>query len=296
MRVLTRGDMDGLASLVFLTMVEDIREIFFAHPKDMQDALIEVNDNDIIVNLPYVEGCGIWFDHHISEEGRNEDIKEYKGAFKVSPSTARVIYDHYNKPEFDQFMEMLEAADKVDSGQLSMKDVTAPEGWVLLAFTLDPRTGFGPEFQKYFRWLVEYVKELPVDMVLQHAEVKKRCDRVYAEQEEFKKIISEHSSVDGKVILTDMRGVDMRSIPVGNRFLVYTVYPEANVEIRILKGKTGTTVMAVGHSIFNRTCTVNVGELMAKFGGGGHRGAGTCQVTPDIAEKVLAEIKDTLNA
>ena len=58
MRVFTRGDMDGLASIVLLSLVEDINEIAFAHPKPMQDGSIEVNKNDIIINLPYVPGCG----------------------------------------------------------------------------------------------------------------------------------------------------------------------------------------------------------------------------------------------
>lgn len=295
MRVLTRGDLDGLSSLVFLTMEEEIKEIFFAHPKDMQDGIVEVSSDDIIVNLPYVKGCGLWFDHHISEDKKLKDIGGFKGHFAVAPSTARVIYEFYRKPEFDQFKEMLEETDKLDSGQLTMDDVTNPQGWILLGFTLDPRSGFGPEFQKYFRWLVEYVKELPLDMVLKHAEVKKRCDRVFADQDEFKKVLEEHSRVEGKVIITELRDVDMREVPVGNRFIVYTLYPDANVEIRIFKGKLGTTVLAVGHSIFNRTCTVNLGELLSKHGGGGHKGAGTCQIDPEKADDIVAGIRDILN-
>jgi hypothetical protein len=294
MRVMTRGDLDGLASLVLLSLVEDIGEIVFAHPKDVQDGLVPAGPEDIVVNLPFVKGCGMWFDHHISEDEKQAEIGPFKGAFAVAPSTARVIHDHYKSPAFAAYRTMLEETDRLDAAQLTMADVTAPKDWILLGLTLDPRSGFGPEFQKYFRWLVEYVKELPIEKVLEHAEVKKRCTRVVSEQEAFKTVLKQHARLDGTVILTDLRGVDMRSQPVGNRFLVFTVFPKGTVEVRIFKGKQGNTVMAVGHSIFNRTCTVNVGELMAKYGGGGHRGAGTCQVEAARAETVLAEIIRTL--
>jgi nanoRNase/pAp phosphatase (c-di-AMP/oligoRNAs hydrolase) len=190
---------------------------------------------------------------------------------------------------------MLEATDKVDSAQLTLKDVTQPEGWILLAFTIDPRSGFGPEFQKYFRWLVEYVKEVSLDRVLNHREVKRRTDRFLAEQEAFTNILNQNSHLDGSVIITDLRGLDMTTVPVGNRFLVYTMYLEAHSEVRIFDGKMDNTVVAAGHSIFNKSCSINIGELMDSYGGGGHFGAGTCQIPPDAAENVIKEIIDTLN-
>ncbi|MDQ7781034.1 MAG: exopolyphosphatase [Planctomycetota bacterium] len=297
MRIITRGDMDGLASSVLLTVAEDVKEILFVHPKDAQDGLIQATKEDIVVNLPFIKGCGLWFDHHISEEEKLKGIGKFKGRFEMAPSAARVIYNHYKKPEFERFKEMLEAIDRFDSAQLSPDDVSDPKGWILLGYTIDPRTGFGPEFQKYFRWLVEYIKEVPLEVVLKHKEVKKRCDRVLADQVKFKEILSKHSRQDGNVILTDLRALRPGSgeLAVGNRFLVYTMFPKADVEVRLFGGKTGAVVVAVGHSIFNRTCKVNVGNLMKEFGGGGHAGAGTCQLKPESAEenigKIIARVK-----
>ncbi len=288
MRVFTRGDMDGLTSLVLLTIAEKVTEIAFAHPKDMQDGLIPVTENDIITNLPYVKGCGMWFDHHVSEDRKLEEIGPFKGRFAVAPSCARVIYDYYRLPEFDKHMEMLEATDRLDSAQLSMQDVVSPQGWILLGLTLDPRTGLGPDFRKYFRWLVEYVKEVPLYKVMQHPEVYKRCHRVLVEQDLFKGVLAKHSRLDGEVIITDLRGV--KDIPAGNRFLVYAMHPEGMAEVRIFDGKLGNTVIAVGRSIFKRTCKVNCGGMLAGFGGGGHAGAGTCQVPNDKAEETIAAI------
>lgn len=294
MRVLTRGDMDGLTATVLLTYVHKIDEISFVHPKDVQDGLVTVTDQDIVVNLPYIPGCALWFDHHVSEVKKLDDIGDFKGRFAVAPSCARVVYDYFKLPEFEKHREMLEYTDRIDAAQLTTGEVENPTGWILLGYTLDPRTGLGPEFRKYFRWLAEYVKEVPLDKVLEHVEVKKRCVRVLKEQEEFKTLLKQTCRMDGNVVITDLRG--RWDLPVGNRFLVFTLFPKANVEARIFKGKEDNVVLAVGHSIFNRTCNVDVGTLLAKYGGGGHRGAGTAQfdgmVAEDRIKKVIATLKE----
>lgn len=297
MRILTRGDMDGMTSALLLTLVEQIGEIRFAHPKDVQDGKVPADKDDIVVNLPFVPGCGMWFDHHVSEDHKLDSIGKFAGRFAVAPSCARVIYDHYRdqKAKFDVYKELLEATDRLDAAQLTVDDVARPTGWILLGLTLDPRTGLGPEFQKYFRWLVEYIKEVPVAKILSHPEVKKRTDRVLAEQEEFKTLLQKHSKMDGDVVVTDMRGV--KNAPVGNRFLVFTLFPKSNVEMRIFHGKGAEyTVVAVGHSIFNRTCKVNIGEFLATYGGGGHKGAGTAQLPHAKAEQQVKEILARLKA
>jgi nanoRNase/pAp phosphatase (c-di-AMP/oligoRNAs hydrolase) len=91
------------------------------------------------------------------------------------------------------------------------------------------------------------------------------------------------------VIITDQRAVS--KFPSGNRFLVYTLFPSSNISIRLFKGKeAGITVCAVGHSIFNRTSKTDVGALMAEYGGGGHRGAGTCQLPDGETDVKVKEI------
>lgn len=297
MNIVTRGDFDGLVSSVLLTEVENIRKIRFVHPKDAQDGIIEAGVEDIVVNVPYIEGCGLWFDHHISEEEKVPGIGKFKGRFEMAPSAARVIYNHYalkHKEKLDKFNDLLDVVDKLDSAQLTMEEVSNPSGWILLGLTIDPRSGLGPKFRQYFRWLVEYVKELPLEKAMIHPEVKRRTDRVLTEHKEFKEILAKHAQVEEKVIVVDFRG--MKEKPVGNRFLVYTMFPEVNVEMRLFDGHKGQVVVAVGHSIFNRTCNVNVGELLKKYGGGGHKGVGTCQLAPEEAEPQIKEILETLKA
>jgi len=248
-----------------------------------------------VVNLPYIKDCGMWFDHHISESARMPT--EFKGRFEVAPSCARVIYNHFEKThgeKFARYAEMLEACDRLDSAQLELEDVEDPQGWILLGLTLDPRSGLGPEFQKYFRWLAEYIKEVTLDKMMRHAEVAKRTERVQEEQEDFKILLAKHARSEGNVIIVDFRGVKEK--PVGNRFLSFMMFRDANVEVRLIDGHKGIVVAAVGHSIFNRTCKVNVGEMLSKYGGGGHKGAGTAQLDPATAEAQIKEIIAQLKA
>ena len=69
-RLLTRSDFDGLVCAILLKELGILGDIKFVHPKDVQDGKIEVTDQDILTNLPYVEGCYLCFDHHASEEIR----------------------------------------------------------------------------------------------------------------------------------------------------------------------------------------------------------------------------------
>jgi len=95
MRLLTRSDLDGLVSAVLLKEVGIMDEWSFVHPKDVQDGAVEVTKDDILVNVPFAPGCGLWFDHHSSEMERLNFHFPFEGASKLSPSCARVIWEYY---------------------------------------------------------------------------------------------------------------------------------------------------------------------------------------------------------
>ena len=296
MRIVTRGDFDGLTCTILLSEVESIDGIRMVHPKDAQDGKVTAEATDIVVNLPYILGCGMWFDHHSSEESVGKDFS-FKGRFEIAPSCARVIYNHYapkQQQKLARFSELIAAADRFDSADLSADDINNPTGYMLLALTLDPRSGLGSEFQNYFEWLVKALKELPLEQVLAHDEVQKRSSRVLNEQAAFKDMLRKCARIDGNVVISDLRGV--KDKPAGNRFVVFTLFPEANVDVRLIDGRDGAVVIAVGHSIINRTCPVNVGRLMSEYGGGGHKGVGTTQLPANVAEKRIAEIVQRLKA
>ena len=144
MRLLTRSDFDGLACAVLLKALGVIDSLKFVHPKDIQDGLIEVNKDDVLANVPYVEGCGLWFDHHSSESDRLSKDISFEGESRLADSAARIIYDYYNcKEKFPVLEPLIKAVDKVDSGKLTKEEILSPKGWVLLGYIMDPRTGLG---------------------------------------------------------------------------------------------------------------------------------------------------------
>ena len=293
MHLITRGDVDGLACAVLLSIVENIESIRFAHPKDMQDGLYPVSKEDVIANLPYHPDCALWFDHHVSSIEDARQYREKRGAWTLAPSAARVIHDHYGEEHFRDFRDFLYAVDRFDSAQLDREDVLNPKGWIKIAYTIDPRSGLG-RFREYFVNMVDWVKRMSLAEILSLPEVQERCQEVNDRQSKLLALIEEKSRLDGKIIVTDFRELEER--PVGNRFLVYTRFPEATVEVRIFYGKgKASVVAAVGKSIFNRSCSQNVGAMLSEYGGGGHDGAGTCQLDPSEADEKIEEIINRLN-
>lgn len=301
MRLLTRSDFDGICCAVLLKELGLMEEMVYAHPKDLQDGKVPVTKNDILANVPFVEGCGLWFDHHSSEMERNDLEGKYEGLSKPAPSAARVIYDFYKSEKLDRFAELLEYVDKVDSAQLSQEEILNPAGWILLGFLCDPRTGLG--YHKSFTIsnlqfvhnLVEMIGTMTIDEILAHPDTRERSDLYFDSTEKAKKFYKSCSWMDGSIVISDFRIAGMA--PPSNRFLIYSLYPEANLSIRIIDGRDGEFVsFSVGYSILNRTATVDVGSLMLKYGGGGHKVVGTCQVPYEEAEDVLHDMVDFIKA
>jgi nanoRNase/pAp phosphatase (c-di-AMP/oligoRNAs hydrolase) len=296
MRLLTRSDFDGLACgalLLYLGLIDDWK---FVHPKDIQDGLVEATDNDILANIPYIKGCNLWFDHHSSETERLGKGAYFEGVSRKAPSCARVVYEYYGGDEkLGRFAEMIRYVDKVDSGDLSSDEIINPRGWVLLGFIMDPRTGLG-RFRNFTISNYDLMKELAkacsekdIEGILAMNDVKERLD-VYFEQDTlFREMIAKYAKVEGKALLIDLRGVE--TIYAGNRFLIYTLYPEQNISIWVVDGRNKVNAaITVGYSIINRTATIDVGALLLQYGGGGHHQVGTCQVDYAEADRVMGEI------
>jgi nanoRNase/pAp phosphatase (c-di-AMP/oligoRNAs hydrolase) len=296
MRLVTRSDFDGLVCGMLLKEEGLIDDIQFVHPKDLQDGIFMAESRDVLCNVPYVPGCGMWFDHHSSEQDRVGWNQSVKGVSKKAPSCAGIIYEYLGgETKYPKFKELIQAVDKVDSGQLTQEDIRNPQGWVLLGFIADPRTGLG-RFHEFrisnYNLMLEFInhfRTLSLEEILAHSDVRERID-LYREQSElFVEMLKKHTRIDGNVIITDLRNVE--TIYASNRFTIYGVFPEQNVSLWITDGKGKQNVMiACGYSILNRTCTTDVGALMLKYGGGGHKQVGTCQVPYDEANQTIAEI------
>jgi nanoRNase/pAp phosphatase (c-di-AMP/oligoRNAs hydrolase) len=301
-RLVTRSDFDGLVCAVLLKELDLIDEIKFVHPKDMQDGLVKVTDRDITTNLPYVEGCHLAFDHHLSETVR-VGKRDNHIIDPDAPSAARVIYDHYGgKLQFLTIPDdMILAVDQGDSAQYEMDDILKPKAWSLLNFLMDARTGLG-RFKNFrvsnyqlMMDLIDHCRDKSIDKILELPDVKERSDLYFQHEQAFKDQIKRCAKMHGKVVVLDLRKED--PIYPGNRFMIYALNPDSNVSIHVLWGvQKQNTVLAIGKSIFNRTSKTDIGPLCLKYGGGGHAAAGTCQIANDKADQVLKEVVAQIQA
>ena len=305
MRLVTRSDFDGLACAMMLRELDMIDEIKFVHPKDVQDGKVELSANDVTTNLPYDPRVAIAFEHHESEVDRLK-AQDVGGKLIIDPdarSAARVVYDYYGgKKAFPRISdELIDAVDKGDSADFTLDEVLHPEGWVLLHFLMDPRTGLG-RFREFrisnydlMMELIGYCMNHTIDEILQLPDVAERV-QLYREQSElFEAQLKRIAKVHGKVVVLDLRGEEI--IHAGNRFMIYALFPETQISVHVAWGfqKQNTAVM-IGKSIFNKASDVDIGELCLRYGGGGHRNAGTCQLENGAVDAQLVDIISALNA
>lgn len=301
-RLITRSDFDGLVCAMILKELKLIDDIKFVHPKDMQDGLIEVTDHDITTNLPYVEGVKLSFDHHSSEVKRAGGPKPNHIIEPDAPSAARVVYNYYGgKEKLPRITdEIMEAVDKADSAQFTMEDILHPTDWVLLSYLMDARTGLG-RFRNFrisnyelMMELIDYCLEHPIKDILKLPDVKERVDLYFEQQELFKAQIERVHQMHGKVVVLPLKEEEI--IYTGNRFLVYAMYPEAEISIHVMWGlKKQNTAVTIGKSIVNRSSDFDIGALCLKYGGGGHKNAGTCQLDNDKVDELLPKIIAEIN-
>lgn len=295
-RLVTRSDFDGLVCAVLLKAKGIIDDILFVHPKDMQDQKIEISENDITTNLPYVPGCHLAFDHHLSESIRNDSADNYI-IDASAPSAARVVYDYYGgKANFPTISDdIMEAVDKADAAQFSKDEVLHPKDWALLNYLMDARTGLGRfrEFRisnyQLMMELIDYCLDHTIEEILALPDVKERVELYFEHEEKAIEQIQRCSTVHDNLVVLDLS--EEETIHPTNRFMIYALYPDCNISIHKIWGfQKQNTVYAIGKSILNRTSNTNVGELCLSYNGGGHMAAGTCQVDNDQAEVVLTEL------
>lgn len=297
----TRSNFDGLVCAALLKEIGLIDEVKFVHPKDVQDGKIQLGETDITASLPYCSGVYMAFDHHSSEAVRTKEVKENYIIEPAAPSSARIIYEYFGGEDrfSSNLHDLMEAVDKADCTNFSENDVLNPEGWVLLNYLMDPRTGlgryrnFGISNYNLMLKLVDLCPKKSITEIMEDPDVRERIALYNEEQEKFKEQIKRCTNVDGKIAILDVRNEDV--IHVGNRFMVYALFPECNVSVHIFYGKQNqNTVFAVGKSIVNRSCTIDIGAMMYEYAGGGHMNAGTCQVDNDKADETLKSIIENI--
>ncbi|WP_022665594.1 hypothetical protein [Desulfospira joergensenii] len=294
MRIVTRPDFDGIvcAVLLFEALEKDLSsKILWIEPGEIQGEKADIREGDILANLPWHPKSSLWFDHHVS----NKPDQEFKGAFDIAPSAAGVVYEYYKAlgKLTSRFDELVENTDMIDSADLTLDQVKTPENypWVLLSMTIKNE---GYKDIDYWNRLVSLLRTRPDEPPVQDPEVRRRCEGVIRENAEFTGHLKTHTRIHGQISVTDFRPLEV--VPSGNRFLTYSLFPDtiASLKIRYKDKNKSQVLISIGRSIFNRNCRVNVGRLLARYGGGGHAGAGGCTLDAKGAQEKIDEILQVL--
>lgn len=290
MRIVTRPDFDGLVSAVLLRDVLQIDGgILWVEPNDMQQRKVEVLPGDIIANLAYHPNCHLWFDHHLS----NRIETAYSGLFEIAPSAAGLVYRYFEGRFSRDFRELVIQTDRIDSARLGLEEVLHPERFPYVCLSMTVFGGDGND-EQYWNRLVDLLGRQEIGAVIADDPVAERCEWVKRENNHYKELLKFYTRLTGDVAVTDFRS--LAAAPNGNRFLIFSLFPEARVQIKIRchKDNLEKIIISVSHSIFNRGCPVNIGELMSRYGGGGHFGAGSCSVDVSQAQGCIDEIVSVL--
>jgi hypothetical protein len=290
MRIVTRPDFDGVVCAVLLYDILDISEpTIWIEPYEMKFGNEHIRKGDIITNLPYVENCSLWFDHHYS----NRIDKPFEGVFKIAPSAAGIIYEHYNNRFTKDFSELIKETDKIDSAEFSMDEVLNPEKYpyIMLYFTL---SGRNKADENYWNKVVYLLSEYDILKVNNDPEVKKKINVIIEQDREYKNYLKNYTTKKMHLTITDFRS--LQAEPKGNRFLVYSIFSDSfvNIKLRYDKINKEKVIVSLGQNIFNRKGKVHLGHLVSRYGGGGHSGAGSCHFHISEADDRITEIIDIL--
>jgi hypothetical protein len=290
MRIVTRPDFDGVVCAALIADALEIEHpVYWVEPYELSQGSAVIQPGDILANLPYHPDCDVWFDHHST----NRIERPFTGLFREAPSAARNVFDYFEGRFKRDYRELVYWADRIDSADFTLDEVLHPENYdyVLLSMTVSSETG---REEGYWEQLVRLLRAKDIASIMAHPEVKDRCRRVVRQNSEYADWLKQYTRIEGQVAITDFRALDHP--PSGNRFLSYSLFPEAVVSVRIrYEGdQKQTVVVNIGHSIFNPNCNVHVGRLLADFGGGGHCGAASARFPADKASSYLPQIMNAL--
>lgn len=291
LRIVTRPDLDGMVCALLL------REVFgknipvlWTEPGEIDRDQVNIKEGDAIANLPFQKNCFLWFDHHQT----NKIEGDFNGKFEMAPSAAGIIFDFYKDRIDSKFTELVSETNRIDSGMLNESEILDPmlSPYFMLSITIKSgRKSDSP----YWDHILKLLSRMGIEKLLKDKDVAQRIEIELKESKRYRSFLNEHTTVKTGVSVTDFRGIFPP--PSGNRFLVFSLFPESNVNVKIRNGSDrDSIIVSVGHSIFKRECKVHCGNLMLQYGGGGHFGAGSCSFPYERSETKLKNIIEVLMA
>jgi hypothetical protein len=298
-RIVTNSDLDALVSAVLLKRVEPVGAVKFLPHERIKDGTFRATREDIVVNMPFIEGCGLWFDHHSS----NDVPETFEGLYDgEAPSAARVVYRYYRErgqgEAFDGLEDLLEETDKVDSAQFEPNDISHPTGAVLLSFLIDSHP-LRDETVAENQLIISLLDGGDPQVVLDHPVFRPRAEQFLDRLELSKRALEEQLEVDDGLMIIDFRRLDPEQKQLcNNKFLPYVIHEDCHTLLRVKPLNEDRLKLNLGFNMFlpDEECPLHYGNLLKKLGGGGHRMAAGCSVPVSRAKPSIQFIRDCVHA
>ncbi len=246
-------------------------------------------DQSVVVDYMYHPKATIWFDHH--DTGLPIDVTSATAYYKFdpkAPSCARVIYDDSPNVFPSYIEELVKEVDIVDSASyrsISHIYATGEIGPMFRIALLSTKTeGMYAELIHLFLEDESVVKRMVYDKTLPEI-LQYRYRKGIRKIEVGKRYLSSLVQYTNDIIMYE----NVEDNVFIERFLPYTLYPEAKGVVCILKIDNTYTVSVHVNLFFPPT--FNAGDICKKYGGGGHYGAGgVTKATYEEAKSVMTDI------
>ncbi|MDO8495216.1 MAG: hypothetical protein Q7S32_01655 [bacterium] len=288
---ISRGD--RVASLNSCQYQPDFASIWSAYPFQHPSA---------IVDFRYHPDGDWWFDHHLTSflkpewqtsfnaDGQHYFDPNYPSCFGMTLNFLKKTYQY--KPSAT-LQELEVWADKIDGARyVSAKEAIEIDSWPQeLALLLMHYDKIDPDGQEAFQLKVidSVADESILQLLINHREmIDKLKERLRRAVELYKQAVK----VGGKVAF--LNKIDLEIFNAD--FIGYYLFPDVPYTVSIDKVEGGYHLHAGRNPWAKYNAQLNIGEMMKKYGGGGHLAVGGAEVVDlDQALKRIEEIVDYLN-
>lgn len=290
-RIISHTDFDGLICTFLACKVFNCKpdEVITAEPKDIQNGMVSTN-NAIVLDLPEPKSALLWVDHHVTATPKKTpDFQHYFDPHGKSAS--RVFFNAF-KDKLLEYEEAVIAADRIDSADYTLESFKKHDAYSKISLSLKGKKN---DDMKYFIYVLDLCLKLGFKKASKDYTVRTRYIEKKYMLEAWKNLIDDYLICDKNVIIVDLRKAT-EILPKGNIMALFESYPEANSSIMISRDTRNNmcTIAVSENPFFKGRNLVHMGKLMEKFGGGGHKGVGGCEIHLCESNKVFNEILTAL--
>jgi len=225
-KILVDSDFDGIVSAAILRTVYPRAQIYLGNYIGVERGDYEslVDKETAVVDLGYIPGCGLYFDHH---ESNKPKVKDFPGRWRNLLSAGRVVYEYYKDvADLKKFAVILDDLDKFDSGLIRLKDLLNPSDVLKLAFCSN-RVDLS-----FDRMLIKLLAEKSLAEVMENDFVKEYLaleDRI---KRDFYKYLKQNSKVVDKVAFVDLQKYEGEKI---HSYFITTQFPDIDILVLFRK-------------------------------------------------------------